>query len=156
MFELDEQLKNDTIEVGQFKLCLVLLHKDANYPWLILVPKRSNMREIHHLAEEDQLQLIRESSHLSEVMTSLFAPTTMNIAALGNIVPQLHIHHVARFEGDAAWPKSVWGHSEAKDYDKQVLFERLQRLHASLVGEGFQAGCTLDSDSDLSSSTFTP
>ncbi|MFL0809973.1 MAG: HIT family protein [Agarilytica sp.] len=154
MFELHEQLKKDTVEVGQFKLSLVLLHKDANYPWVILVPKRSSMREIHHLADEDQLQLIRESSHLSEVMTSLFAPTTMNIAALGNIVPQLHVHHVARFEGDAAWPKAVWGFADAKDYEESVLSERLQRLHSSLVGEGFEAGCSLDSDEG--SSSFSP
>ena len=92
MFELHEQLKKDTVTVGHFKLCLVLLHKDANYPWVILVPKRSNMREIHHLAEEDQLQLIRESSHLAEVMTSIFTPTTMNIAAWwGYIGNFLHV-----------------------------------------------------------------
>ncbi|MFL0801896.1 MAG: HIT family protein [Agarilytica sp.] len=154
MFELHEQLKKDTIEVGQFNLSLVLLHKDANYPWVILVPKRESMREIHHLAQDDQLQLIRESSHLSEVMTSLFAPTTMNIAALGNIVPQLHVHHVARFEGDAAWPKAVWGAEEAKSYEDDVLAERLNRLHASLVGEGFEAECGVGRSS--SSATFTP
>ncbi len=154
MFELHEQLKKDTVEVGQFNLSLVLLHKDANYPWVILVPKRENMREIHHLAQEDQLQLIRESSHLSEVMTSMFAPTTMNIAALGNLVPQLHVHHVARFEGDPAWPGAVWGHGEAKAYDEAVLAERLSRLHSSLVGEGFEAECGVGKDS--SAATFTP
>jgi len=99
MFELHPQLAENTVLLGQFKLSLVMLHKDANYPWCVLVPKRSGIREIHHLGESDQQQLIRESSHLSEVMTSMFAPITMNIAALGNIVPQLHVHHVARFEG---------------------------------------------------------
>ena len=140
MFQLDPQLKKDTVLVGQFKLSLVLLHRDANYPWCILVPKRHNMREIHHLLDEDQIQLIRESSHLSEVMTSLFAPTTMNIAALGNSVPQLHVHHVARFEGDVAWPKAIWGAVAAKEYEADELNERLQRLHASLVGEDFKPG----------------
>ena len=139
MFELHPQLKKDTVIVGQFNLCLVLLHHDANYPWCILVPKREKMREIHHLSDNDQVQLIRESSHLSEVMTSLFAPTTMNIAALGNSVPQLHVHHVARYEGDAAWPRAIWGLVPAKEYEPDMLTERLTRLHASLVGEGFEA-----------------
>lgn len=144
MFELHEQLKKDTVEVGCFRLSMVLLHRDANYPWLILVPKRESVREIHHLANEDQQQLIRESSHLSEVMTSIFAPTTMNIAALGNIVPQLHVHHVARFESDPAWPGVIWGAVEAKAYEEDVLSTRLSRLHSSLVGEGFEAECRIE------------
>lgn len=147
MFELHDQLKKDTIAVGHFKLCLVLLHKDANYPWLILVPRRDKVREIHHLPDEDQLQLIRESSHLSEVMSSLFAPTTMNIAALGNMVPQLHVHHVARFEGDPAWPRAIWGFSEPVPYDDEVLSQRLNRLHSSLVGEDFEASCGIGEES---------
>ena len=148
MFELHEQLRKDTVAVGQFNLCLVLLHKDANYPWVILVPKRDNVREIHHLAEADQQQLIRESSHLAEVMTSLFAPTTMNIAALGNIVPQLHVHHLARFDGDPAWPRAVWGYGEPKPYSESELADRLNRLHSSLVGEGFEAQCGVSKEVD--------
>ncbi len=155
MFELSEPLKNDTIAVGQFTLSLVLLHKDATYPWLVLVPKRQNVREIHHLAQDDQIQLIRESSHLSEVMTSLFAPVTMNIAALGNSVPQLHVHHVARYESDPAWPKAVWGYSQSVAYSEELLAERLGRLHGSLVGEGFEAHCGIDKN-DSSASSFTP
>lgn len=155
MFELNEQLKNDTIAVGQFTLSLVLLHKDANYPWVVLVPKRQNVREMHHLAADDQIQLIRESSHLSEVMTSLFAPITMNIAALGNVIPQLHLHHVARYESDSAWPKAVWGYGEAGSYSDELLSERLGRLHGSLVGEGFEANCGLEKG-DVLSQSFTP
>ena len=155
MFELHPQLRQDTVTVGQFSLSLILLHKDANYPWCILVPKRGNIREIHHLSEEDQASLIRESSHLSEVMTSVFAPTTMNVAALGNVVPQLHVHHVARFEGDAAWPKAIWGVTEPIPYEQGVLSERLGRLHDSLVGEGFEAHCGV-SDDDLVNPGFTP
>lgn len=146
MFALHPLLEQDTTPLGQFKLCLVLLHKDANYPWCILVPKRSGIREIHHLSEKDQQQLIRESSHLSEVMTSLFAPTTMNIAALGNLVPQLHMHHVARFDGDAAWPASVWGVKPAIEYEPKSLADRIERLQASLVGEGFTAQSLIDDD----------
>ncbi|PCK08785.1 MAG: HIT family protein [Alteromonadaceae bacterium] len=155
MFQLHEQLKQDTVVVGQFHLCLVLLHKDANYPWVVLVPKRDSVKEIHQLAEDDQVQLIRESSHLSEVMTSLFAPKKMNIAALGNIVPQLHVHHVARYEDDAAWPKSIWGATPAKAYEGDVLKERLTRLNSSLVGEGFQAWVGSVED-DSAASMFSP
>lgn len=154
MFELHPQLRQDTIAVGQFKLSMLLLHKDANYPWLILVPKRENIREIHHLSAADQQQLIRESSHLSEVMTSIFAPTTMNVAALGNLVPQLHVHHVARYSKDAAWPKAIWGATEAVEYDPAELEKRLSRLHTSLVGEGFEANCGVQ-DGD-SGAGFTP
>ncbi|WNO09680.1 HIT domain-containing protein [Teredinibacter sp. KSP-S5-2] len=155
MFELHPQLRKDTVTVGQFKLSLILLHKDANYPWCILVPKRANVREIHHLSEEDQISLIRESCHLSEVMTSIFAPTTMNIAELGNIVPQLHVHHVARYENDAAWPKAIWGYADPKPYEPEVMEERLSRLHDSLVGEGFEAHCGV-SDEDTVNPGFTP
>ena len=155
MFELHPQLKKDTVTVGQFELSMVLLSRDANYPWAILVPKRANMREIHHLAEADQIQLIRESSHLSEVMTSLFAPTTMNIAALGNSVPQLHIHHVVRYDGDPAWPGAIWGAGPAKAYDDNVLNDRLKRMHASLVGQGFTAHCGVD-ESGSEGEMYTP
>ncbi|WP_018274102.1 HIT family protein [Teredinibacter turnerae] len=154
MFKLHPQLEQDTVPVGQFKLSLVLLHRDANYPWCVLVPKRSGIREIHHLSEADQSQLIRESSHLSEVMTSLFAPTTMNVAALGNIVSQLHVHHVARFEGDAAWPASVWGVKPALAYTGEDLQARLERLQASLVGEGFEAHSQVDESGSFTG--FTP
>lgn len=160
MFELHSSLKADTVVLGQFTLCLVLLHRDANYPWAILVPKKQNLREIHHLALDDQAQLIRESSHLSEVMTSIFDPTTMNIAALGNSVPQLHLHHVARFENDAAWPKAVWGVTKAVRYKEGELDARVTRLRSALAGEGFEAleeGQEPLSKDDLNSGEgFTP
>jgi diadenosine tetraphosphate (Ap4A) HIT family hydrolase len=155
MFELHSRLVSDTVPVGQFRLSLVLLSKDANYPWVLLVPKRENIREIFHLSEDDQAQLIRESSHLSEVMTSIFAPTTMNVAALGNQVPQLHVHHVARFDTDSAWPNAIWGAAEPKAYAPEKLQARLERLQASLVGEGFSQDAHIDQNAD-SSAGFTP
>lgn len=155
MFELHSQLAADTVSLGQFRLSLVLLSKDANYPWVILVPKRENIREIYHMSEDDQTQLIRESSHLSEVMTSIYAPTKMNIAALGNQVPQLHVHHVARFDSDPAWPNPIWGAVESKAYDADSLAARVQRLQASLVGEGFTRSSDIDQTSE-SSAGFTP
>jgi len=146
MFELNPRLKQDTVVVGQFDLSMVLLHKDANYPWCILVPKRLNLRELHHLSQDDRVAIMNESCHLSEVMTDIFAPDTMNVAELGNMVPQLHIHHVARFQNDAAWPNAIWGAVDAKQYDEEMLTSRLARLRSSLSGEGFKASGIVDSD----------
>ncbi|WP_188149822.1 HIT domain-containing protein [Teredinibacter waterburyi] len=154
MFELDPVLSADTHIIGQFELCMVLLHKDANYPWCILVPKRRGLREIHHLGELDQQQLMRESSHLSEVMTSLFAPNKMNIAAIGNIVSQLHLHHVARFKDDPTWPKPIWGALPPTDYSAAALQKRIERLRSSLEGEGFSA--VVDGGDDRADNNFTP
>ena len=139
MFTLDERLAADAVRVGRFDLSLVLMHKDAHYPWCILVPEREDVREIHHLDDEDQVRLIRESSHLAEVMTDIFRPVKMNIAALGNHVPQLHLHHIARFKEDVAWPNPVWGVAEPKVFAEEELQRRVRRLRASLEGEGFRA-----------------
>lgn len=138
MFELHPRLAQDTVTVGRFTLSLLLLSKDANYPWCILVPEREDVYEIHHLSEEDQLQLIRESCRLSEVMTSLFDAHKMNVAALGNVVRQLHIHHIARFPDDPAWPQPIWGKVNQVDYSPEELQDRIKRLQNALVGEGFE------------------
>lgn len=138
MFQLDPQLAQDTLPVGRFPLSLLLLSRDANYPWCILVPQREDVFEIHHLSGEDQQQLIRESSQLSETMTSLFDAHKMNVAALGNQVRQLHVHHVARFQDDPAWPKPIWGVVADKDYELSCLDERLALLRNALVGDTFE------------------
>jgi len=137
MFELHPRLAEDSIVIGRFDLSLLLLSKDANYPWCILVPQVEEVFEIHHLGEDEQLQLMRESCRLSEVMTSLFDAHKMNVAALGNVVRQLHVHHIARFEKDAAWPQPVWGRLPVKAYGDAELAERIKRLQNALVGEGF-------------------
>lgn len=134
MFKLDAQLEQDSYTVGYFELSRVLLHRDSRYPWCILVPQRENVQEIHHLAETDAQQLMRESCHLAEVMTDLFAPKKMNVAALGNIVTQLHLHHVARYRDDAAWPQPVWGKGELVPYSESALQKRLQSLRYALEG----------------------
>jgi len=118
---LHQQLKKDCIVLGQLDLCAVLLMPDANYPWLILVPQRENISEIYQLSEQDQQLLIQESSQVSRVMVELFKPDKINVAALGNMVPQLHIHHVARFKTDAAWPAPVWGAVPARVYEPVEL-----------------------------------
>lgn len=137
MFELHPRLAADSVVIGRFDLSLLLLSKDANYPWCILVPQVQDAFEIHHLSEEEQLQLMRESCRLSEVMTSMFDAHKMNVAALGNVVRQLHIHHVVRFENDPAWPQPIWGKLPAKAYSADDWNERVKRLQNALVGEGF-------------------
>ncbi len=139
MFELHPQLAEDTIIVGTFQLCLLLLNRDSNYPWCILVPKCADVREIHHLNPEEQGQLLSESIRLAEVMEDLFAPDKLNIASLGNIVPQLHIHHIARYAHDACWPKPVWGQISPVPYTRNALEERMDQLRYSLQGKGFTA-----------------
>lgn len=128
MFELDKRLAADTCWLGDLPLCRLLLMLDANYPWLVLVPRRAGMTELHELSESDQHQFMCESSEVSEIMTREFSADKMNIAALGNMVPQLHIHHIARFHNDAAWPKPVWGCVASMAYEKVLLQERVSTL----------------------------
>lgn len=139
MFELHEQLQKDTVLVGNFDLSLVLLHRDSQYPWLILVPQQPEVTEIHHLDSDNRQRLMEESCRLAEVMVDLFAPRKMNVAALGNIVPQLHVHHIARYEKDPAWPNPVWGRVPSVPYSEAALADRLLRLRHALAGEGFTA-----------------
>lgn len=128
MFRLDERLEQDTVALGRFPLCQVLLMKDSRYPWVILVPAQSNVFEYFHLSNEDQRQMMAESVYVSEKMNDHFAAKSMNVAALGNVVAQLHVHHIARFATDAAWPGPVWGHSPAVPYDESALAERVEEL----------------------------
>lgn len=139
MFELHEQLQRDTIVVGCFPLSLVLLQRDSQYPWLILVPQQPEVTEIHHLSSSDRIRLMEESCRLAEAMVDLFAPQKMNVAALGNIVPQLHVHHIARFAKDPAWPHPVWGKVPAVPYSDAALADRLQRLRHALAGDDFRS-----------------
>ncbi|WP_207060942.1 HIT domain-containing protein [Motiliproteus sp. SC1-56] len=135
-FGLDPQLAADTLLLGTFPLCDLLLMKDANYPWFILVPRRPDVTEIHHLGEEDQRMLMRESSVLSQNLADIFAAHKMNVAALGNVVRQLHIHHVVRYEGDPAWPAPVWGKHTAKPYSQDQIEEIRQRVCTLLEDRG--------------------
>ncbi|MBV1931491.1 MAG: HIT family protein [Porticoccaceae bacterium] len=134
MFELDSRLKNDTYVIGAWPLSAVLLHRDSNFPWCILVPRREGVTEIYQLNDLDQQALFEESRLLSRVMTTVFAPDKMNIAALGNVVKQLHIHHIARYVDDAVWPAPVWGAVVEKDYEDSNLRERVEVLRSELDG----------------------
>lgn len=130
MIKLHPQLEKDCIKLGEFSLCSLLLINDANYPWFILLPNRENITELHHLNAQDQQQLLAESMYFSQCLEDVFQPDKLNIAALGNVVPQLHIHHIARFKSDACWPSPVWGCVAATPYTPEqntILKEKLKR-----------------------------
>mgnify|MGYP001821448965 FL=1 len=133
MAALHPQLENDCLLLGKLELCQVLLMRDANYPWCILVPDRDNVTEIHHLAEADQQQLMRESVRLSHALETVFSPDKLNIASLGNVVPQCHVHHVVRYRTDAAWPAPVWGRVPAREYSDEALAEVVSAIRQALL-----------------------
>jgi len=127
-FELHPQLAADTVSVATWPLCEVLLLTDANYPWLVLVPARTGLRDFHELSPDDMVTAGREISRASEALVALFTPDKINVAALGNMVPQLHIHVVARFTDDVAWPNPIWGVAPALAYAPAALEARLADL----------------------------
>ena len=127
-FKLDPQFEKDTVLISDWHLCQVRLMNDSRYPWVILIPKVEGISEIHELAEEQQQLLLGESMRLSKALDQLFSPHKLNIAALGNMVRQLHVHHIVRFENDASFPKPVWGVGEAVPYDLEALSETVNGL----------------------------
>jgi diadenosine tetraphosphate (Ap4A) HIT family hydrolase len=133
MFELHPRLEEDTLIVGDFPLCRLLMMNDASYPWFILVPRLNGTREIFELEHSDQQKLLKESSHLSEVLNQIFQADKLNIAALGNIVPQLHIHHIVRYKTDQSWPNPVWGMFPAQPYTERARQETCGGLIDHLV-----------------------
>jgi diadenosine tetraphosphate (Ap4A) HIT family hydrolase len=120
-WSLHPQLERDTINIGDLPLSRVLIINDANYPWLLLVPRRPAIIELIDLDEGEQTQLMTEIARVGRALKSVTQCDKLNIAALGNVVPQLHVHIVARRQGDAAWPRPVWGHVAPLAYDKAVL-----------------------------------
>lgn len=127
-YRLHERLQADTLDLGQSALCDIRLMNDQSWPWIILVPRRMAVREIYDLTVADQQQLLRESSCLGQGMMALFEGDKLNVAALGNMVPQLHLHHIVRFEGDPAWPAPVWGRQQPVPYTDSGLQAMIQRL----------------------------
>lgn len=127
MFKLDPKLKADTIFIEALDLSDLLLMNDSRFPWLILVPRRENMVEIFDLTLNDQQTLWKETIAISEWAKKHFKADKMNVAAIGNIVSQLHVHIVVRKKTDVAWPKPVWGVGEA------IPYENLESLRSSLV-----------------------
>ena len=142
---IHSQLQKDCLVIGKFTLCYLLLMKDANYPWFILVPDREDLTEIYQLDDSEQKQLISESSTLARIISKQYKADKINIAALGNLVPQLHIHHIVRHTTDAAWPAPVWGKLPAKPYTNVELEQVITSLKQGL-NSGFNYFIQLNTD----------
>lgn len=128
-FALHPMLVNDTVELADLPLSKLLLSNDKQYPWFILVPRVADIKDIYQLEWEDQIQFLNESSMLCELLMQVFNGNKMNVAALGNICPQLHVHHIVRFETDPAWPAPIWGRVPAVKYTNDELAELTEKLH---------------------------
>ena len=120
-FELHPDLARDGIPIGAFPLCHVLLINDSAYPWFVLVPKRENIRDAIDLSAADYEALSSESRTFSIAIKKIFKAEKLNIAALGNVTPQLHVHHIVRFSNDAAWPGPIWGKQPLTPYAPEAI-----------------------------------
>ncbi|WP_192036048.1 HIT family protein [Halomonas sp. YLGW01] len=118
-FSLHPRLAADTFHVADLPLCQVRLMNDARYAWLVLVPRRDEIREVYELPEEDQARLWKEATALGKALMAAKSGDKLNLATLGNMVPQLHLHVIVRHQGDDAWPGPVWGHGSAVPYDAE-------------------------------------
>ena len=137
MFFLDERLVRDCLVLGDLPLSRVLLMNDAQYPWLILVPRRAEVSELFDLPESERQQLWREATQLAEGLKRLLGADKMNLANLGNLVSQLHLHVIARFKDDIAWPGPVWGRHPAQPYEAAQIDQWRVRI-AQLLGADFK------------------
>ncbi|HEX4861933.1 MAG TPA: HIT family protein [Rhizomicrobium sp.] len=132
-FALHPRLAADTAFVADWGLSRVLLMDDARYPWAVLVPRRADVTELFDLDAQDRAALTEEVAHAARVLKAMSAAAKINIGALGNLVPQLHVHIVARNEGDAAWPGPVWGRGAAVRYEPARRDALVEELRARLV-----------------------
>jgi diadenosine tetraphosphate (Ap4A) HIT family hydrolase len=133
-FKLDERLKNDGQVIADLTLCCVILVDNANFPWIILIPKQNNLKEIIDLNQNDQIILMKEISYISKLVKELFHPDKLNIAALGNIVEQLHVHIIARFKNDISWPNPVFG-KDKKNYNSNEYLAIINKLKEKINEE---------------------
>ena len=133
IFQLHPRLQHDCFIVGNFGLSQLLMMNDNQYPWFILVPRRVEIKEIHQLEEADRQMLLTESCVLAKTMEQIYQPDKLNIAAIGNLVPQLHVHHVARYQTDKTWPAPIWGKLPAQPYTQQQAELQINRLRDALA-----------------------
>ena len=132
LFELHEQLKADTVIITRLKLSLLLMLNDRSVPWLILVPERDGVRELHELAREDRRQLTEEVVLASRAIQNLYNPDKLNIGSLGNLVPQLHVHVIGRYKTDRAWPGPIWGTGPRRPYSPDEAAMACKRLKEAI------------------------
>ena len=134
LFELHPNLLNKLF-ITDLPLCCVLLEDEKHYPWLLLVPRQPNISRIMDLSQQHQLQLMQELNLVQKIMWDEFQPTQLNVAAIGNKTPQLHIHVIARYENDPAWPNTVWDHPLREKYTAEAKSERVSKLKNILAKE---------------------
>lgn len=130
-FTLHPNLAQDGIMVGRFALSRVLLINDANYPWFVLVPARAGIADTIDLTADDHAALWAESRIFGHAIMTAFAGDKLNVASLGNITPQLHIHHIVRYKGDQAWPGPVWGAHPMRAYTDDELDAAREKLQGA-------------------------
>ncbi|AYF90503.1 HIT domain-containing protein [Pseudomonas sp. JS3066] len=135
MFALDPRLQQDTLPIGDFPLCRLLLMNDAQYPWFILVPRREEISELFQLGVDEQRQLWQETTFLAETLKDTFGADKMNVATLGNVVSQLHMHVIVRRREDAAWPAPVWGRHPAVAYSSEQVAAIRSKLRLVLADD---------------------
>lgn len=128
MITLDPRLTSNSTFVIDLALCHVRLHHNAAFPWFLLIPKVENISEIMDLTSANQLLLMKEIALTSQAMRHIFQPTKLNVASLGNIVPQLHIHVIARYENDGAWPDPIWNSGINKDYEDKIKIKIIDEI----------------------------
>lgn len=128
-FILDPAFEGESVAICDLTLCHVRLLNDNRYPWLMLIPQRPGLADWDDLTPEDLITVSQEAQMASRVLKDLFQPTKTNMATLGNMVRQMHLHIIARFEGDAAWPGPVWGVGEHIFYTDEALAETVDRLY---------------------------
>ncbi|MBB3192290.1 HIT domain-containing protein [Halomonas cerina] len=139
-FEPDARLVEDSYPVTELPLCQLRLMNDARFPWLLLIPRRPGVSEVFELDETEQQQLWREASRVGQACKAFLGGDKLNIACLGNMVAQLHVHVVVRRRGDAAWPGPVWGHGTPEAYDLDTLADRRARLLAQVEALDLRSG----------------
>ena len=131
-FQLHPRLQQDCIRIGRFDLCQLLMMNDSQYPWFILVPEIADVSELYQLTQAQRALFIEESCYLAEQLATLFNADKMNVANIGNLVPQLHIHHIVRYSTDIAWPVPVWGKFPAIPYTEQQITVQINRIESGL------------------------
>ena len=132
-FQLDQKLSQDTYLITDLNFCRLLLMNDSQYPWLILVPRKASVVELYELEVTEQQELLSEIATVSRILKQEFSPDKLNIGALGNIVKQLHIHVIARYTDDIAWPGPVWGAHPTKGYDQEAVQLMINKIKQQLL-----------------------
>ena len=133
-FILDPKLEKDSALVCLLNLSQVRLHNNAAFPWIVLIPQKANMVELIDLSQEDQIELLREITITSRALQEIVQPDKLNVANLGNIVSQLHVHVIARFRDDKAWPHPVWNSGINSEYSDTDVQRIIQLLRVKLIG----------------------